>query len=186
MCNSSQMILLGLVKRVGFDWSKLWEACLGGKSCRVISKKTDCAFMSFMKRCYCFCFSLGLLWSIAMAVHSILNSFKMTLLSLSSPHIIKIMFNVSSIYFLINSLWYLFLLSVLGTFAATYLTVAIIVKYHTRPVHEINLSPLYSSGWVWSDNAFKFSLPASSEPSFPLSVPKQDLLSCWKNVVERM
>uniref|UniRef100_A0A8C1YCR5 Solute carrier family 38 member 8a n=1 Tax=Cyprinus carpio TaxID=7962 RepID=A0A8C1YCR5_CYPCA len=30
--------------------------------------------------------------------------------------------------------------SVLGTFAATYLTVAIIVKYHKRPVHEINLS----------------------------------------------
>ncbi|KAG1944715.1 putative sodium-coupled neutral amino acid transporter [Pimephales promelas] len=36
--------------------------------------------------------------------------------------------------------------SVLGTFAATYLTVAITVKYHRRPVHEINLSPLYSSG----------------------------------------
>ncbi|XP_067275908.1 putative sodium-coupled neutral amino acid transporter 8a isoform X1 [Pseudorasbora parva] len=36
--------------------------------------------------------------------------------------------------------------SVLGTFAATYLTVAIAVKYHTRPVHEINLSPLYNSG----------------------------------------
>ncbi|XP_056621901.1 putative sodium-coupled neutral amino acid transporter 8a [Triplophysa dalaica] len=36
--------------------------------------------------------------------------------------------------------------SVIGTFAAAYLTVAIIVKYHTRPVHEINLSPLYSSG----------------------------------------
>ncbi|ROL43243.1 Vacuolar amino acid transporter 2 [Anabarilius grahami] len=36
--------------------------------------------------------------------------------------------------------------SVLGTFAATYLTVAITVKYHMRPVHEINLSPLYSSG----------------------------------------
>uniref|UniRef100_A0A8C1ZNH3 Solute carrier family 38 member 8a n=1 Tax=Cyprinus carpio TaxID=7962 RepID=A0A8C1ZNH3_CYPCA len=35
--------------------------------------------------------------------------------------------------------------SVLGTFAATYLTVAIIVKYHKRPVHEINL-----------DRAFKF------------------------------
>ncbi|KTG35898.1 hypothetical protein cypCar_00012944 [Cyprinus carpio] len=32
--------------------------------------------------------------------------------------------------------------SVLGTFAAMYLT----VKYHMRPVHEINLSPLYSSG----------------------------------------
>ncbi|TRY86659.1 hypothetical protein DNTS_005010, partial [Danionella cerebrum] len=36
--------------------------------------------------------------------------------------------------------------SVLGTFAATFLTVAITVKYHTRPVHEINLSPLNSSG----------------------------------------
>uniref|UniRef100_A0A672MG01 Solute carrier family 38 member 8 n=1 Tax=Sinocyclocheilus grahami TaxID=75366 RepID=A0A672MG01_SINGR len=32
--------------------------------------------------------------------------------------------------------------SVLGTFAATYLTVAVTVKYHMRPVHEINLSCL--------------------------------------------
>ncbi len=118
--------------------------------------------MNFMKRCYCFCFSLWLWWSIAMAVHGILNSFKMTLLWLISKaffptHHQDNLFNVSCIYFLINSLWYLFLLSVLGTFAATYLTVAIIVKYHTRPVHEINLSPLYSSGWVWRDRAFKFS-----------------------------
>ncbi|XP_058606492.1 putative sodium-coupled neutral amino acid transporter 8a isoform X3 [Onychostoma macrolepis] len=49
---------------------------------------------------------------------------------------------------------YLFLLSVLGTFAATYLTVAIIVKYHMRPVHEISLSPLYSSGVRSWDSMF--------------------------------
>lgn len=114
--------------------------------------------MNFMKRCYCFCFSLGLLCSVAVAAHSILNSFKMTLLWLISKaffptHHQDNLFYGSCIYFLINSLWYLFLLSVLGTFAAMYLT----VKYHMRPVHEINLSPLYSSGWVWSDGAFKFS-----------------------------
>ncbi|XP_065134698.2 putative sodium-coupled neutral amino acid transporter 8a [Paramisgurnus dabryanus] len=36
--------------------------------------------------------------------------------------------------------------SVFGTVSAAYLTVAIIVKYHTRPIHVINLSPFYSSG----------------------------------------
>ncbi|KAL7878831.1 hypothetical protein AOLI_G00098050 [Acnodon oligacanthus] len=41
--------------------------------------------------------------------------------------------------------------SVLGTLAATYLTVAIIVKYYTRVIPEVHLSPIYSSGistWV--------------------------------------
>ncbi|KAA0714950.1 putative sodium-coupled neutral amino acid transporter 8 [Triplophysa tibetana] len=41
---------------------------------------------------------------------------------------------------------------VIGTFAAAYLTVAITVKYHTRPVHEINLSPIYSSGSMKNRN----------------------------------
>ncbi|XP_030622647.1 putative sodium-coupled neutral amino acid transporter 8a [Chanos chanos] len=36
--------------------------------------------------------------------------------------------------------------SVLGTLAATYLTVAIIVKYHTREVQAVQIAPLYSSG----------------------------------------
>ncbi|XP_055788908.1 putative sodium-coupled neutral amino acid transporter 8 [Salvelinus fontinalis] len=37
-------------------------------------------------------------------------------------------------------------ISVLGTLAATYLTVAIIVKYHTREGSEVHISPLYTSG----------------------------------------
>ncbi|CAB1323230.1 unnamed protein product [Coregonus sp. 'balchen'] len=37
-------------------------------------------------------------------------------------------------------------ISVLGTLAATYLTVAIIVKYHTREGSEVHESPLYTSG----------------------------------------
>uniref|UniRef100_A0A4W5R5D2 Solute carrier family 38 member 8 n=1 Tax=Hucho hucho TaxID=62062 RepID=A0A4W5R5D2_9TELE len=37
-------------------------------------------------------------------------------------------------------------ISVLGTLAATYLTVAIIVKYHTREGREVHISPLYTSG----------------------------------------
>uniref|UniRef100_A0A3P8YMM0 Amino acid transporter transmembrane domain-containing protein n=2 Tax=Esox lucius TaxID=8010 RepID=A0A3P8YMM0_ESOLU len=37
-------------------------------------------------------------------------------------------------------------ISILGTLAATYLTVAIIVKYHTRVDSEMHLSPLYSTG----------------------------------------
>ncbi|XP_076155909.1 putative sodium-coupled neutral amino acid transporter 8a [Alosa pseudoharengus] len=36
--------------------------------------------------------------------------------------------------------------SVLGTFAATYLTVAMIVKYHTMHAQEVPATPLYSSG----------------------------------------
>ncbi|XP_029379524.1 putative sodium-coupled neutral amino acid transporter 8a [Echeneis naucrates] len=37
-------------------------------------------------------------------------------------------------------------ISVLGTLAATYLTVAIIVKYHTAPSVLVQVTPLYSSG----------------------------------------
>ncbi|KAM7413946.1 hypothetical protein PAMA_018982 [Pampus argenteus] len=37
-------------------------------------------------------------------------------------------------------------ISVLGTLAATYLTTAIIIKYHTTPVVLVHISPLYSSG----------------------------------------
>ncbi|KAF7658866.1 hypothetical protein LDENG_00006420 [Lucifuga dentata] len=37
-------------------------------------------------------------------------------------------------------------ISVLGTLAATYLTVAIIIKYHTRNMLLVHISPLYSSG----------------------------------------
>ncbi|XP_072551665.1 putative sodium-coupled neutral amino acid transporter 8a [Salminus brasiliensis] len=37
-------------------------------------------------------------------------------------------------------------ISVLGTLAATYLTIAIIVKYYTRAVPEAHLLPIYSSG----------------------------------------
>ncbi|XP_063052262.1 putative sodium-coupled neutral amino acid transporter 8a [Engraulis encrasicolus] len=36
--------------------------------------------------------------------------------------------------------------SVLGTFAATYLTAAMIIKYHTMPVREAPVTPLYSTG----------------------------------------
>lgn len=39
-------------------------------------------------------------------------------------------------------------LSVLGTLAATYLTIAIIIKYHTTPTVLIHITPLYSSGYV--------------------------------------
>ncbi|XP_017290154.1 putative sodium-coupled neutral amino acid transporter 8a isoform X1 [Kryptolebias marmoratus] len=38
-------------------------------------------------------------------------------------------------------------ISVLGTLAATYLTVAIIVKYHTRPAVPVHNTPLFSSGF---------------------------------------
>ncbi|KAJ8003206.1 hypothetical protein DPEC_G00166990 [Dallia pectoralis] len=37
-------------------------------------------------------------------------------------------------------------ISILGTLAATYLTVSIIIKYHTRNESEVHLSNLYSSG----------------------------------------
>ncbi|XP_029909143.1 putative sodium-coupled neutral amino acid transporter 8a [Myripristis murdjan] len=37
-------------------------------------------------------------------------------------------------------------ISVLGTLAATYLTVAIIIKYHTMPLLQARVTPLYSSG----------------------------------------
>ncbi|XP_064786068.1 putative sodium-coupled neutral amino acid transporter 8 [Oncorhynchus masou masou] len=37
-------------------------------------------------------------------------------------------------------------ISVLGTLAATYLTVAMIVKYHTRDSSDVHISPLYTSG----------------------------------------
>ncbi|XP_062246299.1 putative sodium-coupled neutral amino acid transporter 8a [Platichthys flesus] len=37
-------------------------------------------------------------------------------------------------------------ISGLGTLAATYLTVAIIVKYHTTPSVQVHIAPLYSSG----------------------------------------
>ncbi|KAM9808255.1 putative sodium-coupled neutral amino acid transporter 8a [Neosynchiropus ocellatus] len=37
-------------------------------------------------------------------------------------------------------------ISVLGTLAATYLTVAIIVKYHTMPTVLVHVAPLYTSG----------------------------------------
>ncbi|XP_041853287.1 putative sodium-coupled neutral amino acid transporter 8a [Melanotaenia boesemani] len=37
-------------------------------------------------------------------------------------------------------------ISVLGTLAATYLTVAIIIKYHTRPAGLVYNTPLYSTG----------------------------------------
>ena len=38
--------------------------------------------------------------------------------------------------------------SVLGTFAATYLTAAMIIKYHTMQDQETPVTPIYSSGWV--------------------------------------
>ncbi|XP_028254121.1 putative sodium-coupled neutral amino acid transporter 8, partial [Parambassis ranga] len=37
-------------------------------------------------------------------------------------------------------------ISVLGTLAATYLTIAIIIKYHTMPAVLVHNTPLYSSG----------------------------------------
>ncbi|XP_042266836.1 putative sodium-coupled neutral amino acid transporter 8a isoform X2 [Thunnus albacares] len=37
-------------------------------------------------------------------------------------------------------------ISVLGTLAATYLTIAIIIKYHTMPAVLVHITPLYSSG----------------------------------------
>ncbi|KAM9351600.1 putative sodium-coupled neutral amino acid transporter 8a [Symphorus nematophorus] len=37
-------------------------------------------------------------------------------------------------------------ISVLGTLAATYLTIAIIIKYHTMPSVMVHVTPLYSSG----------------------------------------
>ncbi|XP_040893413.1 putative sodium-coupled neutral amino acid transporter 8a [Toxotes jaculatrix] len=37
-------------------------------------------------------------------------------------------------------------ISVLGTLAATYLTIAIIIKYHTTPSVLVHITPLYSSG----------------------------------------
>ncbi|KAI3371654.1 hypothetical protein L3Q82_024218 [Scortum barcoo] len=37
-------------------------------------------------------------------------------------------------------------ISVLGTLAATYLTIAIIIKYHTTPSVLVRITPLYSSG----------------------------------------
>uniref|UniRef100_A0A8C7VXJ4 Solute carrier family 38 member 8a n=1 Tax=Oncorhynchus mykiss TaxID=8022 RepID=A0A8C7VXJ4_ONCMY len=37
-------------------------------------------------------------------------------------------------------------ISILGTLAATYLTVAIVLKYHTREEREVHISTLYSSG----------------------------------------
>ncbi|KAM4618524.1 putative sodium-coupled neutral amino acid transporter 8a [Polymixia lowei] len=37
-------------------------------------------------------------------------------------------------------------ISVLGTLAATYLTIAIIIKYHTAPSIQVHITPLYSSG----------------------------------------
>ena len=38
--------------------------------------------------------------------------------------------------------------SVLGTLAATYLTIAIIIKYHTMPSVLVHIAPLYSSGYA--------------------------------------
>lgn len=43
--------------------------------------------------------------------------------------------------------------SALGTVAATYLTVAIVVRYYTRAVPEGHLSPLYNSGWAFDLNS---------------------------------
>ncbi|XP_071753966.1 putative sodium-coupled neutral amino acid transporter 8a [Centroberyx gerrardi] len=37
-------------------------------------------------------------------------------------------------------------ISVLGTLAATYLTIALIIKYHTVPTVQVHIAPLYSSG----------------------------------------
>ncbi|XP_075998691.1 putative sodium-coupled neutral amino acid transporter 8a [Genypterus blacodes] len=37
-------------------------------------------------------------------------------------------------------------ISVLGTLAATYLTIAIIIKYHTRPPLLVHIAPLYTNG----------------------------------------
>ncbi|XP_071380326.1 putative sodium-coupled neutral amino acid transporter 8a [Centroberyx affinis] len=37
-------------------------------------------------------------------------------------------------------------ISVLGTLAATYLTIALIIKYHTMPTVQVHIAPLYSSG----------------------------------------
>ncbi|XP_013887784.1 putative sodium-coupled neutral amino acid transporter 8 isoform X2 [Austrofundulus limnaeus] len=37
-------------------------------------------------------------------------------------------------------------ISVLGTLASTYLTISIIVKYHTRPAVPVHMAPLFSSG----------------------------------------
>ena len=63
-------------------------------------------------------------------------------------------------------------LSVLGTLAATYLTIAIIIKYHTAPV-LVHIAPLYSSGYVcvcvcvcWSGQIMGFRAP--NNPSAPL------------------
>lgn len=36
----------------------------------------------------------------------------------------------------------------LGTLAATYLTIAIMIKYHTTPSVVVHISPLYTSGYV--------------------------------------
>lgn len=38
--------------------------------------------------------------------------------------------------------------SVLGTLAATYMTIAIVIKYHTSPSVLVHITPLYSSGYV--------------------------------------
>lgn len=38
--------------------------------------------------------------------------------------------------------------SVLGTLAATYMTIAIVIKYHTTPSVLVHITPLYSSGYV--------------------------------------
>lgn len=37
--------------------------------------------------------------------------------------------------------------SVLGTLAATYLTIAIIIKYHTMPSVRVPITPVYSAGY---------------------------------------
>ncbi|KAF3689158.1 putative sodium-coupled neutral amino acid transporter 8 Solute carrier family 38 member 8 [Channa argus] len=39
-------------------------------------------------------------------------------------------------------------ISVLGTLAATYLTIAIIIRYHTTPAVRVPIAPLYSTGYV--------------------------------------
>lgn len=123
-----------------------------------------------MKHCYCFCFS----FMVNCTAFWLALTWLWLIGKVFSSHIIKIICLMST------HLWYLFLFSVLGTFAATYLTVAITVKYHWRPVHEINLSPLYSSGWVESDHAFN--LVASCIKDLYLLIIIFSSCSAWTNL----
>lgn len=50
--------------------------------------------------------------------------------------------------FLETDIWFLVFYSVLGTLAAAYMTVAIIIKYHTTSSVVVHISPFYSSGYV--------------------------------------